>query len=829
MNPDQWAQAKSLFGSLIERDPAHWPALLSGESDPDVVAQVQRLLEAHANQAQLLDKPALLSSNESDPLIGQSLGPFRIDALLGEGGGGRVYLAERTDVGGRAALKILRGRFASAESRRRFQAEQMILARLDHPNIARLLQVGITDDGTPWLAMEYVEGEAFSAAMAKLPIPARVRTIIKLLGAVDYAHRQLVVHRDLKPGNILIDAGGEPRLLDFGIAKRLDDSHLTQTQFQPRTPAYASPEQVRGEPISVATDVYAAGVLLYEVLSGWHPWLANGGNIEEAILGGEPALPSSRASGPARFALQGDLDAIVMQAMQRDPARRYAGAATMADDLQRYLEHRPVLAQKQTWGYRSRRFLFRNQRLVAAGVALAALLAVALVHERQLRSAAAIEAEKATQIADFMLDAFAAGDAQGTGFTLTKDSSVMDLMARGVTRLESLRSAPRVRADLAQKMGEVYWGYSEYGAAEALFKQALALRQTHLGASDATAASHLMLGRVYERTGRYPEMFESMQKSYEMRLQVLGADDPRTVHSLHRIGAAHYQLQQLDSAVEIARTAIVSWRTNLPEYNIEMANSLTILGLSQLRMGRFEEALASIEEIIRLRAEILPPDHNVTAEGYTNRSRVHFALGRVDLALADLRRSLAVTEKTYPSDHWDLVLQYEKLAPYLLAVGELDEAARVAERAVEMASRLHQRTPNPELVDLARHAKMLVLWAQGQRQPALALGREIVQSREQHLPPLHSNLLATRSVLAEMLLQSGDAVKANAELLTALDGWRPRPFGYIAELDAAMSRFASTGHCDWLNGDWPANPSARMAAALERDLKVCSHSLPAPR
>ena len=828
MKPEQWAQAKALFGSLIESDPSHWPAMLSGESDPDVVAQVQRLLEAHANHTERLERPAALSASDHDPLIGQSLGPFRIDALLGEGGGGRVYLAERTDVGGRAALKILRGRFASAEARRRFQAEQMILARLDHPNIARLLQVGITDDGTPWLAMEYVEGEAFSAAMAKLPIPARVRTIIKLLGAVDYAHRQLVVHRDLKPGNILIDAGGEPRLLDFGIAKRLDDSHLTQTQFQPRTPAYASPEQVRGEPISVATDVYAAGVLLYEVLSGCHPWLANGGNIEEAILGGEPALPSSRASGPARFALQGDLDAIVMQAMQRDPARRYAGAATMADDLQRYLEHRPVLAQKQTWGYRSRRFLFRNQRLVAAGVALAALLAVALVHERQLRSAAAIEAEKATQIADFMLDAFAAGDAQGTGFTLTKDSSVMDLMARGVTRLESLRSAPRVRADLAQKMGEVYWGYSEYGAAEALFKQALALRQTHLGASDATAASHLMLGRVYELTGRYPEMFESMQKSYEMRLQVLGADDPRTVHSLHRIGAAHYQLQQLDSAVEIARTAIVSWRTNLPEYNIEMANSLTILGLSQLRMGRFEEALASIEEIIRLRAEILPPDHNVTAEGYTNRSRVHFALGRVDLALADLRRSLAVTEKTYPSDHWDLVLQYEKLAPYLLAVGELDEAARVAERAVEMASRLHQRTPNPELVDLARHAKMLVLWAQGQRQPALALGREIVQSREQHLPPLHSNLLATRSVLAEMLLQSGDTAQANAELLTAIDGWRARPFGYIAELDAAMSRFAGAGHCDWLNGEWPANPSARMAAGLERDRKVCSHSLPVP-
>jgi eukaryotic-like serine/threonine-protein kinase len=824
VNPEQWQRVKALFEQLCELEPSRWSEQLATETDPVVADELRRLLLAHQNEESGLPELPIAVASAEDPLIGRLLGPFLIERLIGEGGNGRVYLAQRQDLGGKAAIKLLRGRYMGADITRRFHAEQTILARLDHPNIARLLQVGVAEDGTPWLAMEYVEGQPFLQGLAALSLRQRLQLILKLLDAVDYAHGQLVVHRDIKPGNILIDQRGEPRLLDFGIAKRLDDAgaQLTQTSSQVRTPAYAAPEQVRGEPISVATDVYALGVLLFESLTGSKPWNLSGVQLDAAILAGTPPLPSTLCSPALRYELRGDLDAIILQAMHLEPRRRYRSAALLADDLRRYLDHRPVTAQKQTAVYRASRYLRRNYRWLAALVLLAIALTLGVLRESKLRQEASLEAQKSDQVAAFMLDMFDAGDSLTPDFAISKDSTVMELMARADARLDQLESAPLVRADLAHKMGQVYWGLSEYSAAERLFTTALTLRKQVLGAHDDTAESYLMLGRVYGRTGRYQEMLAAMQQSYAMRLATLGPDAPNTIHSLHRIGTAYYFLNQLDQAQGYFDQAVAAWRLQTPQSNPQLANALTMLASVEADRGQFDAALPVFEEVLALFRSIYPPDHPFISEGLHNLSTCLFDMGRVKEAIQMHRQAIAIDEAAFDGDDRSLVIDYEWMARYQVAAGNLPEAAELANKAVAMASRLHQKNPNQGLLDRARQMQVEVLRAQGKLEHALELQRDVLRTRLQDLPASHIFVIGSRSVLADLLLKQGQISEADEQLNLALDGWRAQPSGYIRQLVHAMGEFASARQCQWLDADWPAQSSAPMRASVQRGQQFCA-------
>jgi eukaryotic-like serine/threonine-protein kinase len=824
VNPEQWQRVKALFEQLCELEPSRWSEQLATETDPVVADELRRLLLAHQNEESGLPELPIAVASAEDPLIGRLLGPFLIERLIGEGGNGRVYLAQRQDLGGKAAIKLLRGRYMGADITRRFHAEQTILARLDHPNIARLLQVGVAEDGTPWLAMEYVEGQPFLQGLAALSLRQRLQLILKLLDAVDYAHGQLVVHRDIKPGNILIDQRGEPRLLDFGIAKRLDDAgaQLTQTSSQVRTPAYAAPEQVRGEPISVATDVYALGVLLFESLTGSKPWNLSGVQLDAAILAGTPPLPSTLCSPALRYELRGDLDAIILQAMHLEPRRRYRSAALLADDLRRYLDHRPVTAQKQTAVYRASRYLRRNYRWLAALVLLAIALTLGVLRESKLRQEASLEAQKSDQVAAFMLDMFDAGDSLTPDFAISKDSTVMELMARADARLDQLESAPLVRADLAHKMGQVYWGLSEYSAAERLFTTALTLRKQVLGAHDDTAESYLMLGRVYGRTGRYQEMLAAMQQSYAMRLATLGPDAPNTIHSLHRIGTAYYFLNQLDQAQGYFDQAVAAWRLQTPQSNPQLANALTMLASVEADRGQFDAALPVFEEVLALFRSIYPPDHPFISEGLHNLSTCLFDMGRVKEAIQMHRQAIAIDEAAFDGDDRSLVIDYEWMARYQVAAGNLPEAAELANKAVAMASRLHQKNPNQGLLDRARQMQVEVLRAQGKLEHALELQRDVLRTRLQDLPASHIFVIGSRSVLADLLLKQGQISEADEQLNLALDGWRAQPSGYIRQLVHAMGEFASARQCQWLDADWPAQSSVPMRASVQRGQQFCA-------
>jgi hypothetical protein len=395
LNREQWAEAERLFRCAVELLPEERADFLARECpDQDLRKEVASLLE-HSGEGLPSASAAIASAaaalaHEPDPderLVGTRLGPYRVEAIAGHGGMGAVYRASRDDAEFRqlVAIKLVRAAAESPSTLRRFRQERQILASLSHPNIARLLDGGSTPEGVPYLVMEFIEGEPITAWCEghALGVQERLRLFLRVCEAVDFAHRDLVVHRDLKPANILVTKDGTPKLLDFGIAKMLDPGTgfeaATLTGLQVMTPEYASPEQVRGEPVSASADVYALGLILYELLTGKKAQPMSGHTpdaIVTAVCQTEPPEPAA-----VRPQLAGDLDNIIRMAIRKEPERRYASAGVLAQDIQRHLEGRPVMARRDTFTYRSAKFLNRNRIAVVAGVVIVAILAGGLALE----------------------------------------------------------------------------------------------------------------------------------------------------------------------------------------------------------------------------------------------------------------------------------------------------------------------------------------------------------------------------------------------------------------------------------------------------------------
>jgi eukaryotic-like serine/threonine-protein kinase len=408
MNPNRVSKISEILEGALALDPVHRIAYLDGVcgSDTELRAEIDSLIDSHERagsrflqEAWLDAKPVATDEGQS----GRRIGPYRIQERLGRGGMGEVFLAVRDDgqYEKKVALKLVRAGYATAGILERFRGERQILAELDHPNIARLLDGGTTETGIPYLVMELVEGVPIDEFCRKreLSITERLRLFLQVCSAVQFAHQRLVIHRDIKPGNILVTPGGVPKLLDFGIAKMLDPmGSVEATQMRPFTPEYASPEQVRGEPVSTATDAYSLGVVLYELLTGCSPYRLHtrtAGRLAEAITSQEPERPSSsvhRGGGPARLErqLRGDLDFILLKALRKEPEKRYVSAEHLAEDIQRYLDRLPVTARKGTWSYRAGRLIRRHRAAVAgAMLAFVTLIAGIVVTAREARIAEA--------------------------------------------------------------------------------------------------------------------------------------------------------------------------------------------------------------------------------------------------------------------------------------------------------------------------------------------------------------------------------------------------------------------------------------------------------
>ncbi|MEM8560420.1 MAG: serine/threonine-protein kinase, partial [Bacteroidota bacterium] len=504
------------------------------------------------------------STTVEESLQGTRLGPWRLVREIGRGGMGTVWLAERADGAfeQRVAIKRVRASVFSEALRRRFLRERSLLARLHHPYIAQLIDGGVTDDGVPYLVMEYVPGTSLleHCAARNLGVHARIELFLRVCEAVQYAHRHLVIHRDLKPSNILVTPDGRVKLLDFGIGKLQHDDDggdaLTLTGIRPFTPQYAAPEQIRNQTVTTATDVYGLGVLLFELLTGQRPFTAPTGSvheIERAVLEDVPPSPSTalrRAepettgfAQPQRVArlLSGDLDAIVRKALAKTPERRYRSAEAFARDLKRHLEAKPVQARRGAFGYRLRRDLYRHRATVASLATIITLLVAGIVAVATQAHRASVERDKALASAQFLSSLFGTGDADLVGNVATPDGSELSartLLNRAVARIDrELADQPETRAAMELTVGRVYRSLGLHHEADALLRDALATRQRLFGVAHPRVAEvELALGALLADWSRYDEAERLHRRALSYYESTRDEDDPRIAEALYELG-----------------------------------------------------------------------------------------------------------------------------------------------------------------------------------------------------------------------------------------------------------------------------------------------------
>jgi serine/threonine-protein kinase len=615
MTAERWERIQSVFHSALERPEAERRAYVESAcaGDPTLVPDVIAMLEEDSRSASLLDRDV---ANVAHELLKQTagavlerIGPYRIERILGEGGMGIVYFARRDDIGSVAAIKLLRDAWMSPARRERFATEQRTLAQLYHPSIARLYDAGATSGGTPWFAMEYVEGAPLTDYCNRqhASLPERLRLFRSACEAVEYAHRHAIIHRDLKPSNILVNDNGQVKLLDFGIAKQLDadDSTAarTRTGLRLMTPAYAAPEQIRGENLGVHTDVYALGVLLYELLAGRLPFAPKSqapGELERMVLETEPEKPSAAAQhSKAAKSTWADLDVLCLTAMHKDPERRYRSVEALIRDLDHFLKGEPLEARPDRFSYRAAKFLRRNRApvVISTTVALAvfAMIVFFTLNLSRARNAAVAEAARTQRIQRFMLNLFDAGDAAAGP---AGDLKVVELLDRGVQEAKALDREPLVQAEL-----------------------------------------YRTLGGIYKKLGKFEQADSLLRLALDQRRDILGNSHGDVARSTVDLGLLRVDQAKLEDAEKLVRDGLEKARQVLRPGDPVIAEATLALGRVLDAQGAYDKAIPVLEEALKL-AEAQGRDTAQAAESLVALSSAHFYLGHHDICDALNHRAL---------------------------------------------------------------------------------------------------------------------------------------------------------------------------------------------
>lgn len=748
IDPASWTELSRLLDEALDLPRSARAAWIDTLDDtrPDLKTQLRDLLEREGavETRDFLDAPPRVDIPEpARDGEGQVVGPYRLLSELGSGGMGSVWLAERIDglMKRKVALKLPHGTWRFAGLAERMAREREILATLNHPNIATLYDAGVTAEGQPYLALEYVEGRPIDRYCREnaLDVRAKLKLFVQAANAVAHAHSKLVVHRDLKPSNILVTDDGQVRLLDFGIAKLLDagaarDSQLTELSGRVLTPDYASPEQIRGSPLSVASDIYSLGVILHELLCGSRPYRLkrdSRGALEEAILEEDPPRVSDRVDRAERRYVRGDLDAIVLKSLKKRPEERYATAQQFVDDVLCYLEARPVAAHLDSNGYRLRKFVARNKLAVgaAATVSLALLGGAALAlwqmqEAQSQRDVARREAQKALRTSELLEDIFqSVSPEQARGREVTVREVVEAATPKVIAAAEQ---DPLVQSRLLRTLGFVHLQLGDHAEAAELVSRAIDVaRSAGSGGTHELAAALTLRGHVH----RHADQAASAERSYRdaLRLQESRADADATLtlqildglakllrasqpeealrlhRELHRLAVASHGESSAAAAEMLASVGaqLLLMRRHAEAYRAladaralmarhygtvdpRYADALNDLALAARNLERYEEAVDLLAESRQLVEKTQGAGHFALAAVDLNLARALQCVGRYEDAVKRLDESIAVVEKHFDASHLTAIAARDSRAYILMRLGRAAESRRDLERVLAL-------------------------------------------------------------------------------------------------------------------------------------------------
>ena len=848
MDAERWQRLSPLLDVLLELDPearAQQLEILRAD-DPDTARELEKLLALEEEGDDFIDQPLVDKPGQLKP--GIRIGPYQLESMLGEGGMGMVWLASRADglYQRRVALKLLRPGLADPNLRLRFTREREILARLEHPNIARLLDAGIGGEGQPYLALEYVEGVSITdyCQANNIGLEERLTLFLQICEAVSHAHANLIVHRDLKPSNILVTPGGEVRLLDFGIAKLLDDPEPApvhpRTEVRAFTLHYAAPEQVRGELVTTMTDVYSLGVVLYELIADTKPYRLRrqtDAEWEQAILAVEPLKPSvatlrttdgsrSRCPDARRTArkLAGDLDNIALKALQKLPEHRYPSVEALSLDLRRHMEGRPIHARPQSVGYRLQKYLVRHRWALAGGGLAATVLIAALGMSLWQGRQAMREAARAQAMQDFVIGLFDNAGASQQGNTF----DARELLAAGERRGErELANQPLAQAELLGVIARLRLGLGDYHESLALLeKQSRVLAIADDAPDSLRLQAATQHGRVLRLLGRSRQCVQVMT-AMEAQLGTLQSRLPLAVAEFQsqngrcRADAGEKQLarQMFDRSLTIRRSlkdeaGVAENLRDLAQLDVELGNAdagvrgyraalahlqahgharhpLAVeiqrsLALLYRNRGDTDAALASFQRARELAEDIHGPRHPLTQALRRHIAAVQVDLGQLAEADAELRRLHAMTMESLGPNHRDAASSWNSMGIIAWERGDYDTAVRDVARAVGIwrANESFQILPG----GLFNYG--MVLHSAGRYDEALAALEESRQMRVSTIGASHALIGETDRMIGEVLASKGDLAGATerfdrAVRLTRVGFGPEHPRTWFAELSMA--------------------------------------------